>query len=185
LIRPKRAWRESAPRRDAKGIQEQRQVPATKLAGSLLVSDTYGGQLLEQQGEVVHFEVGTQGARSLGTLEQLHVEILRLPTVPLQLLRGAEGARQAQRQRAGVGVDDAAHDGRQRVMPGGAIVRPTFLVDGFVRGTWSLEGTTLLVSPFRPLSEADTAALLEEAERLLDFVAPDAEATEVRFVGCC
>jgi hypothetical protein len=71
------------------------------------------------------------------------------------------------------------------VMPGGAIVRPTFLVDGFVRGTWSLEGTTLLVSPFRQLSEEDAAAVLEEAERLLDFAAPDAEASEVRFVGGC
>jgi winged helix DNA-binding protein len=74
---------------------------------------------------------------------------------------------------------------RKRVMPGGAIVRPTFLVDGFVRGTWSLEGTTLLLSPFRQPSEEDAAAVLEEAERLLDFVAPDAEANEVRFVGGC
>jgi hypothetical protein len=63
-----------------------------------------------------------------------------------------------------------ADEDRKRVMPGGAIVRPTFLVDGFVRGTWSLEGTTLLVCPFRPLSEEDTAEALDESNRLLGFV---------------
>ena len=70
---------------------------------------------------------------------------------------------------------------RKRVMPGGAMVRPTFLVGGFVRGVWSLEGSTLLVSPFRPLSKAETAALTEEAERLLAFVAADADSRDVRF----
>lgn len=34
------------------------------LAGAPLVPDTDGGQLLEQQGEVVHFDVGAKG-RSL------------------------------------------------------------------------------------------------------------------------
>jgi hypothetical protein len=61
---------------------------------------------------------------------------------------------------------------RKQIMPGSAMVRPTFLLDGFVRGTWKLTGSTLLITPFRPLSTADTAAVLEEAELLHPFAAP-------------
>ncbi|UQS27384.1 winged helix DNA-binding domain-containing protein [Amycolatopsis thermalba] len=59
---------------------------------------------------------------------------------------------------------------RKRVMPGQARVRPTILVDGRVRGTWSLDAGTLWLTPFRPLRAADRAALEQEAERLLPFV---------------
>jgi hypothetical protein len=59
---------------------------------------------------------------------------------------------------------------RKLVAPGRALVLPTFLVDGFVHGTWSLKGATLRICPFRPLARSDTAAVLAEAERLLDFV---------------
>jgi hypothetical protein len=65
---------------------------------------------------------------------------------------------------------------RKQVMPGQAMVLPTFLLDGFVRGSWSLTGSTLLIHPFRPLTKADTAAVLAEAERLHAFVAPDTDA---------
>lgn len=60
---------------------------------------------------------------------------------------------------------------RKQVMPGGAQVLPTFLVDGFVRGTWSIKDSTLRITPFRSLSKADTAAVLEEAEHLRPFIA--------------
>ncbi|MFF3842924.1 winged helix DNA-binding domain-containing protein [Streptomyces sp. NPDC001930] len=59
---------------------------------------------------------------------------------------------------------------RPRVMPGSAQVRPTFLVDGRVHGTWSLVAGTLRLTPFRPLRATDRAALDEEAHRLLPFV---------------
>ncbi|WP_228000572.1 winged helix DNA-binding domain-containing protein [Nocardia australiensis] len=59
---------------------------------------------------------------------------------------------------------------RKRVMPGRAQVRPTFLVDGWVRGTWSCDAGTLLLTPFRPLCPTDRAALEQEANRLLPFV---------------
>jgi len=59
---------------------------------------------------------------------------------------------------------------RKRVMPGRAQVLPTFLVDGWVHGTWSLEAGTLRLTPFRPLRESDLAALEQEADRLLPFV---------------
>ncbi|MER5360249.1 winged helix DNA-binding domain-containing protein [Streptomyces sp. NPDC002785] len=59
---------------------------------------------------------------------------------------------------------------RKRVMPGQAQVRPTFLVDGRVHGTWSLASGTLRLTPFRPLRSTDRAALEQEADRLLPFV---------------
>ncbi|MFD5122256.1 winged helix DNA-binding domain-containing protein [Streptomyces sp. NPDC058385] len=59
---------------------------------------------------------------------------------------------------------------RKRVMPGQAQVRPTFLVDGQVHGTWSLDAGTLRLTPFRPLRATDRAALEQEADRLLHFV---------------
>ena len=59
---------------------------------------------------------------------------------------------------------------RKRVMPGRALVLPTFLVDGRVHGSWSLSGGELCLTPFRPLPAVDRAALEEEACRLLPFV---------------
>ncbi|WP_406063605.1 winged helix DNA-binding domain-containing protein [Streptomyces sp. NBC_01077] len=59
---------------------------------------------------------------------------------------------------------------RAHVMPGQAQVRPSFLVDGRVHGTWTLDAGTLRLTPFRPLRASDRAALEEEAARLLRFV---------------
>ncbi|MFC8722002.1 winged helix DNA-binding domain-containing protein [Kitasatospora sp. NPDC057198] len=59
---------------------------------------------------------------------------------------------------------------RPRVMPGSARVRPTFLLDGFVAGTWALRGTELLVSPFRPLPDAAAGEVAAEAGRLAEFL---------------
>ncbi|WP_377270007.1 winged helix DNA-binding domain-containing protein [Peterkaempfera sp. SMS 1(5)a] len=70
---------------------------------------------------------------------------------------------------------------RKQVMPGLSAVRPTFLVDGFVQGTWAIKGSTLLLTPFRPLSEPDAAAVMEEAERLLAFLVPDRTAAGPAF----
>ncbi|MFC0599145.1 winged helix DNA-binding domain-containing protein [Streptomyces palmae] len=62
----------------------------------------------------------------------------------------------------------------------------TFLVDGFVRGTWRIEsgsGTaTLLVRPFSPLGRADRAALEDEARGVLSMAAPEA-AHDLRYVS--
>ncbi|HTF06797.1 MAG TPA: winged helix DNA-binding domain-containing protein [Asanoa sp.] len=59
---------------------------------------------------------------------------------------------------------------RTEVMPGRARVRPTFLVDGRVHGTWEVSAGTLQVTPFRPLGVNDQASLEAEADRLLPFV---------------
>ena len=66
-----------------------------------------------------------------------------------------------------------------------ARVRATFLLDGFVRGTWKVEraqgDVKLLVEPFGRVSKADRAALTAEGGGLLRFVEPDAQRSAVRF----
>ncbi|WP_433066293.1 winged helix DNA-binding domain-containing protein [Dactylosporangium sp. CS-033363] len=57
---------------------------------------------------------------------------------------------------------------RAAITPGYSVVRPTFLEDGFVAGTWSVEGGKLDIAPFRPLRDA--AGVYDEAVRLADFL---------------
>ena len=61
------------------------------------------------------------------------------------------------------------------------------LVDGFVNGAWRLardgKTATLTVRPLAPLSAQDRAALAEEGERLLGFLAADAGSREVRLAA--
>lgn len=56
------------------------------------------------------------------------------------------------------------------------IVRATILIDGFVRGTWSMERgkdtAAITIVPFARLSKADRAALGDEAARCLTTFAP-------------
>jgi hypothetical protein len=59
----------------------------------------------------------------------------------------------------------------------------TFLVDGFVAGSWRLEGATLRVEPFRKLNATDSRAVQEEGRRLLAFVAPEGSAPDVQLVA--
>jgi hypothetical protein len=57
---------------------------------------------------------------------------------------------------------------------------PTFLVDGFVHGTWHVERTgpaaELQLTPFGRTSRSDQDAVVAEGERLLAFLEPDARA---------
>jgi hypothetical protein len=74
---------------------------------------------------------------------------------------------------------------RPRIVTRNLQVRPTFLVDGFVAGTWETKAprntATLTISPFEPLGALVTAQLIEEAERLVRFMEPEAASFEVRF----
>jgi Winged helix DNA-binding domain len=71
-----------------------------------------------------------------------------------------------------------SHDDRRRVLPEeyrrelieGGEVRPSFLVDGFVAGTWQLEGERVRLRPFAPLPRTARRELEEEAARLESFV---------------
>jgi DNA glycosylase AlkZ-like len=82
-----------------------------------------------------------------------------------------------------------ADEHRRTLASRNGMVPATFLVDGFVRGTWKTERTrrkvTLEIEPFERLSKEDTDALAEEGERLVRFVAePEgSDDFEVRFSG--
>ncbi|MET7767642.1 winged helix DNA-binding domain-containing protein [Nocardia sp. NPDC005366] len=65
---------------------------------------------------------------------------------------------------------------RRRVAKEASAGVPMYLVDGFVHGRWGLDGSTIRVIPWHPLTPADEEALRAEAERLLSFVAPGADA---------
>ncbi|HET9416959.1 MAG TPA: winged helix DNA-binding domain-containing protein [Candidatus Limnocylindria bacterium] len=73
---------------------------------------------------------------------------------------------------------------RAAVFTKNADVRPTFLIDGFVAGTWDLargEGkATLTLVPFARLPRSEAAALEAEADRVLQLVAPTAADRSVR-----
>lgn len=77
-----------------------------------------------------------------------------------------------------------ANTHRPRVFGSAGLITPTFLIDGFVAGTWKLEGdrraATLSVQPFTALAAADRDELFAEAERLIRFLAPAAEERGVR-----
>jgi hypothetical protein len=57
-----------------------------------------------------------------------------------------------------------------------------FLIDGFVAGTWRVGADALALVPFGTLRKADRAALVAEAERLLEFLGPDRSRPPVRVV---
>jgi hypothetical protein len=79
--------------------------------------------------------------------------------------------------------DRIIHPGdRPLVTPGWSMVRPTVLVDGFAEATWLINGSSLSITPFRPLSGRDRLAVEEQGERLLAFVAPG-EKPEIRWVS--
>jgi hypothetical protein len=74
-----------------------------------------------------------------------------------------------------------SHADRTRIIPSGSPRLPlpagngartgTFLVDGFLRGTWRLEDGDLRLEPFTPLTKREAGALDDEAERLRAFLA--------------
>jgi hypothetical protein len=76
-----------------------------------------------------------------------------------------------------------ADEHRPRVTTKNLRVRATFLVDGIVRGTWSIavkrRVATLALEPFEALTKRAVRELECEAEALLRFVEPDAKGWEV------
>ncbi len=77
-----------------------------------------------------------------------------------------------------------ADEHRPRVVTRNLQVLPTFIVDGFVAGTWRVErrgsAATLRLAPFGRLSKEARGALAEEGLRLLRFVEEDADDFDVR-----
>jgi hypothetical protein len=76
-----------------------------------------------------------------------------------------------------------ADEHRSRVLLTGGRVRPTFLVDGFVSGTWKVERakgtTTVVVEPFGRLSKRDREAVGDEVAALERFLSGDLGSVDV------
>ncbi|MGH3647163.1 MAG: winged helix DNA-binding domain-containing protein, partial [Micromonosporaceae bacterium] len=81
-----------------------------------------------------------------------------------------------------------SHGDRTRVLPDGGYVqraytRGMFLVDGCARGAWKLrrdkQAAVLQVEPFAPVAGEELAAVEREADRLLRFLAGDADRHQV------
>lgn len=74
-----------------------------------------------------------------------------------------------------------ADEHRDAVFTKNANVHPSFLIDGFVAGTWDLTrddgSASITLKPFRPMAAADRDALAAEAERVLELLSPDAART--------
>ena len=79
-----------------------------------------------------------------------------------------------------------AAEHRRAIASRNGMVPATFLVDGFVRGTWKVARdrgeATLRIEPFEHLPKQDREALTKEGEGLLRFVTDGAGNAEVRFV---
>jgi hypothetical protein len=81
-----------------------------------------------------------------------------------------------------------SHDDRTRVIDRKLTepiwMRGSILVDGFVRGTWRMDSkrgeSTLQIGLFDSLTSSDRADVEAEAERLADFLVPDARTREIR-----
>ncbi|MEU8245705.1 winged helix DNA-binding domain-containing protein [Nonomuraea sp. NPDC048916] len=69
---------------------------------------------------------------------------------------------------------------QRRIVCVGAVVHPTFLVDGFVAGRWDLKDGDLVIEPFHPLPGPVMAELAGEGERLLAFAGARGAVTWVR-----
>ncbi|MFE5975316.1 winged helix DNA-binding domain-containing protein [Streptomyces sp. NPDC056460] len=171
-VTPAEAWlgRPAAATGDGEAAKEliRRYLAAFGPAG---VKDVQAWSGLTRLGEVV----ATMGAElrrcsGPGGAELFDLADAELPDpetpAPARLLPAFDNVLLGHADRTRI-IDD---EDRPRVTPGSARVLPTFLVDGRVRGTWSLAAGTLRLTPFRPLSAADRAALEEEAHRMLPLV---------------
>ena len=82
------------------------------------------------------------------------------------------------------------HDNRTRVIDHAyryVIFIGTLLVDGFVKGTWTIKRTgdaaVLTIEPLQRLTKADRVAIAEEGERLLTFAAGELSDRDVRITA--
>jgi len=80
-----------------------------------------------------------------------------------------------------------ADEHRPRVITKNLLVPPTFLVDGFVAGTWKCTRAkkivSLAISPFVAISAAVKKQLAKEGEKLAQFLEPDGEEYALVFEG--
>jgi hypothetical protein len=100
---------------------------------------------------------------------------------PVRFLPGFDNIILGHAERARIIADEH----RQFVTTKNLQVLPTFVVDGFVAGTWKSERVkstaSLILKPFAPLPRTARAQFSEEGAALLRFIEPDAPQQTVRF----
>ncbi|MFI6501335.1 winged helix DNA-binding domain-containing protein [Nonomuraea typhae] len=89
--------------------------------------------------------------------------------VPVRFLPAFDVALLGHRDRSRVICEEY----RRRYAKGASGGVPMFLVDGFVRGTWTVAGQDLVVRPLAPLSARERDEVEEEAGHLLSFIGGD------------
>ncbi|MDR3620755.1 MAG: winged helix DNA-binding domain-containing protein [Paludisphaera borealis] len=103
--------------------------------------------------------------------------------VPVRFLPGFDNVILGHADRSRI-IDDAH---RPKVTTKNLQVLPTFLVDGFVAGTWKISGAgakaKLTLSPFGPMTAAAKAQLTKEGKELMRFVEPDASKPAIEFAA--
>lgn len=100
---------------------------------------------------------------------------------PVRFLPGFDNAILAHADRARIVADEY----RSRVTTKNLLVLPTFLVDGYVAGTWNCarvkKAAKLTLTPFEKLSAKAKKELGAEGKALAKFIEPGAESFEVAF----
>jgi len=119
-------------------------------------------------------DLGFAGLRLRRFRDELGRDLVDLPRAPLPAPETPAPARLLPR------FDNLvlSHDDRRRVLADehraavieGGEVRPTFLVDGFVAGTWSLLDGRVQLEPFAPLPRSAKREVEDEATRLEGFL---------------
>ena len=69
---------------------------------------------------------------------------------------------------------------RKQVYTVNTVMPATFLVDGFVAGTWRFERGRIRLEPWRPLTKAERSDLRDEAGNLAAFMSGDGRVADVR-----
>jgi Winged helix DNA-binding domain len=102
---------------------------------------------------------------------------------PVRFLPGFDNAILGHADRSRIIADEH----RKQVTTKNLQVLPTFLVDGFVAGTWKITGSgdkaKLTLSPFGPMTAAVKAQLTKEGKELMRFVEPDAAKPTIEFAA--
>ena len=162
----------------------RRYLAAFGPAGMTDVQAWFGGNQLKPTVEALREELVTY--RDEQRTELFDLPDAELPPadqpLPVRFLPEYDNVLLSHRKRTRVVADQH----RKRVFLPGLRVAATFLVDGFVAGTWKVTkargAATLELEPFGKLPKADRDAVAEEGEALARFVEPDAKSHTVSFV---
>ena len=200
-VSPRRAWQYARVRAHLVHHHETALWRARPVGRFVAIDEPVAHVPLEARAELIRRYLAAFGPSSLRDICQwsmMHVPELKASLAvlePLRRFRDEQGLELFDIQRAPLPDPDTpapvrflpkwdnvllAWDVRTRVLPEpyrkrvirvNGDVAPTFLVDGFVAGTWSVDGGRVVTMPFAKLPRAAQHELADEAGRLEAFVA--------------